>query len=124
MAESSRAVEGVVLSMVAEGLGLDLLDRGAQAAEPGRDLLLGGQDLVVDEEPGDGRQHGHAEVREPLVAGGRQHHAPGDVLAHVGSGQDGERQLQVLGASGEGPLHAHHDGGIGQGRHRELPAPR
>ena len=109
-------------AMVPEAVGLGLLDGGAEATQARRQLLERARDLVVHGQPRDGGQDRHAEVGQPVAAGRRQLHAPGHVLARVGAREDGERQLQILGAAGDRALHAHDAHGVRQGRQGELPA--
>ena len=61
-----RAVQAVMLAVVAQGLRLRLLDGASQPAEPGGQCVEGPRDLAVDAEPRDQRQHGHPEIGEPL----------------------------------------------------------
>ena len=59
-----------------------------------------------------------------LCRGAGSFDAPRHVLAHVGSRQHRQRQVEILRAPGQRPLHAHDDGGVGKRRHGELSALR
>jgi hypothetical protein len=99
-----RPIQLVMDPMVPEDIGLDLRDGGAEPAEARRQLLQRLADLVVDGQPRDRGQHRHAEVGEPVPAGGRQLDPPGYILSRFGAREDGQRQLQVLGAAGDRTL--------------------